>query len=105
MNPKERGEFKLRLSTVFLLLSLFCLIFEFAPVSQFPGEAGEAVKDLFQTSWKALIFGQFGPLWSLIGAAFAFIGIAVNFKKARVVWQSSIEIALCLIAFILFPVY
>ena len=105
MNTKDRGEFRVRLSTVFLLLGFFCLMFEFIPMSSISGAIGVAIEKLFQIPWIALVFWQLGPLWPVIGAAFALIGITVNFQKARVVKQSLVEIVLCVIVFILFPVY
>lgn len=105
MSAKNRGNYKVRVSTVFLLLSLFCLTLEFIPSSSLIGGLGDAIKELSQIPWIALVFGQFGPLWAAIGAVFALIGIAFNFKKTRIVVQSLVEILLCAIAFILFPVY
>ena len=74
-------------------------------MSSTSGAIGIMIENLFQIPWIALVFWQFGPLWSVIGAAFALIGIVVNFQKDRVVKQSFVEIVLCVIVFILFPVY
>jgi len=102
---EDRGEFRVRVSTVFLLLSLFCLIVELIPGSSIPSIAENVIRNAYGISWLALIFGQLGPLWSVFGIGFALLGIAINSKRIRVVCQSFAEMFLCVIIFVLFPVY
>ena len=105
MNPRSCNEVRLRISTAFLLLSLFCLLFELVPHSFIPSVAQAVIRSAFQIPWVAVVFGQLGPVWAAIGAILAIVSLVAHFKKIRTAGQLLAEILLCVIVFALFPVY
>lgn len=76
-------------------------------VSWFPGRdvVGALLSRIFGADLAAVLFGNLGPAWCLIGGIFA-LGYLIAFRKKTIaVVQHSLELVLCFLILISFPAY